>query len=316
MAQPSPLPVTSPALRHFLDLASLKKSELRQILDLSKAIKLRRHTGAEAIDKPLKGKKVAMVFEQPSLRTRMSFDVGIRELGGEPLMVTGREIELGERETIADTARVMSRYVDGVMIRMLNHAQLEEFAEHASVPVINGLTKFSHPCQVVADIMTFEEHVGPIKGQKIAWVGDSNNVQTSWIHAAAKLGFTLRIATPPQFQPRDEVLDWARRNGAAIELGSDPRAAVTGATCVITDCWVSMGDKEGEGRTAALRPFQVDAALMSHAAENAVFMHCLPATRGEEVTDEVMDGPRSVVFDEAENRLHGQKGIMAFVFGG
>ena len=315
-AQPTPLKAASPALRHFLDVSDLSKAELRQILDLSRGIKLRRHTGADTIDKPLRGKKIAMVFEQPSLRTRMSFDVGIRELGGEPIMVTGREIELGERESIADTARVMSRYIDGIMIRMLDHGKLEEFADNASVPVINGLTKFSHPCQVVADILTYEERNGPIAGQTIAWVGDGNNVLTSWIHAAARLGFTLRIATPVEFQPREAVTAWAKANGAILEMMRDPREAVAGSSCVITDCWVSMGDKEDDARLAALRPYQVDAKLMSAAAANAIFMHCLPATRGEEVTDQVMDGPQSAVFDEAENRLHGQKGIMAFVFGG
>ncbi|MBY0611990.1 MAG: ornithine carbamoyltransferase [Beijerinckiaceae bacterium] len=301
--------------RHFIDLSDLTKAEFRQILELSRAIKLRRRTAADAIDRPLRGKKIVMVFEQPSLRTRMSFDVGIRELGGEPIMVTGREIELGERESIADTARVMSRFVDGIMIRMLDHAKLREFAENASVPVINGLTKSSHPCQVMADILTYEERKGPLAGATVAWVGDSNNVLTSWIHAAGKIAFTLRIATPEIYRPKPEILQWAQSNGAAIELTTSPQEAVKGADCIITDCWVSMGDAENEERTAALRPFQVDGALLRLADPGAIVMHCLPATRGEEITDEVMDGPQSAVFDEAENRLHAQKGIMAFLFG-
>lgn len=301
--------------RHFIDLSDLTKAEFRQILELSRAIKLRRRTAADAIDRPLRGKKIVMVFEQPSLRTRMSFDVGIRELGGEPIMVTGREIELGERESIADTARVMSRFVDGIMIRMLDHAKLREFAENASVPVINGLTKSSHPCQVMADILTYEERKGPLAGATVAWVGDSNNVLTSWIHAAGKIAFTLRIATPEIYRPKPEILQWAQSNGAAIELTTSPQEAVKGADCIITDCWVSMGDAENEERIAALRPFQVDGALLRLADPAAIVMHCLPATRGEEITDEVMDGPQSAVFDEAENRLHAQKGIMAFLFG-
>ena len=301
--------------RHFIDIAELSKAEFRQILELSRAIKLRRRTTSDKIDKPLRGKKIVMVFEQPSLRTRMSFDVGIRELGGEPIMVTGREIELGERESIADTARVISRYVDGIMIRMLDHAKLREFAEHASVPVINGLTKTSHPCQVMADILTYEERRGPLAGSTIAWVGDSNNVLTSWIHAAAKVGFTLRIATPSIYRPKPEVLQWAQANGASIALMTSPQEAVTGADCIITDCWVSMGDSENDERTAALRPFQVNGDLLRRADPSAIVLHCLPATRGEEITDEVMDGPQSAVFDEAENRLHAQKGIMAFLFG-
>ncbi len=299
----------------FIDIADFSKEELREMLNLAKAVKARRQSVGSSQDKPLKNKKIVMVFEQPSLRTRMSFDVAIRELGGEPLMVTGQEIELGERESIADTARVMSRYVNGIMIRMLNHTQLRELAKHATVPVINGLTKTSHPCQLMADILTYEERVGPIETANIAWVGDSNNVLTSWIEAAAKFGFTLNIATPLQYAPNANILSWAKANGAKISLGTDPYAAVKNADCVITDCWVSMGDKDEDERTKILRPYQVNMQLLAGSKPHVIVMHCLPATRGEEVTDEIMDGPHSAVFDEAENRLHAQKGIMAFLWG-
>ncbi|HVI27132.1 ornithine carbamoyltransferase [Hansschlegelia sp.] len=305
----------SAAVRNFLDLSDLPGTTLRQILDAGAAIKARRRTPADAQDKPLAGKFVAMVFEQPSLRTRMSFDVGIRELGGEPVMVTGKEIELGEREAIADTARVLSRFVDAIMIRMLKHDALLELARHATVPVINGLTKVSHPCQVMADVMTFEERKGPIRGRTVAWTGDSNNVLASWIHAAARFDFNLRIATPAELSPGAQILDWARQEGAKIALGHDADTAVDGADAVVTDSWVSMGDRDGERRHNLLRPFQVNEGLMKKAAPDAIFLHCLPAHRGEEVTDEVIDGPQSAVFDEAENRLHAQKGVLAWCFG-
>ncbi len=300
---------------HFLDISDLSSETFRSILDAAARIKARRRTPESGRDRVLEGKKIAMVFEQPSLRTRVSFDVGIRELGGEPLMITGKEIELGERETIADTARVLSRYVDAIMIRMLDHDQLRELARHASVPVINGLTKRSHPCQVAADIMTFEERIGPLGGRTIAWTGDANNVLTSWVHAATKIPFDFRIATPAELAPRADLIAAARKQGARVSLTTDPEAAVKGADCVITDCWVSMGDKDEGRRQNLLRRYQVDSALMGRAKDHAIFMHCLPATRGEEVTDEVMDGPQSAVFDEAENRLHAQKAILAHVFG-
>jgi ornithine carbamoyltransferase len=302
-------------LRHFLDLSDFATPTLRAMLDAGSAMKARRRTAAAADDRPLAGKFVAMVFEQPSLRTRMSFDVGIRELGGESMMVTGKEIELGEREAIADTARVLSRFVDAIMIRMLNHDQLAELARHATVPVINGLTKRSHPCQVMADLMTFEERKGSISGRRIAWTGDFNNVLASWIHAAARFDFELAIATPPELAPREELIRWAQGEGARLELGHRAEAAVEGADAVISDSWVSMGDAHAETKLAALTPYQVDAALMAVAKLDAKFLHCLPAHRGEEVTDEVMDGPQSVVFDEAENRLHAQKGVLAWCFG-
>ena len=303
------------SVTHFLDISDLEASTFRRILDDAARMKRRRKTAEAGLDKPLAGKKIAMVFEQPSMRTRISFDVGIRELGGEPLMITGKEIELGERETIADTARVMSRYVDAIVIRMLDHDQLRELAEYASIPVINGLTKRSHPCQVAADILTFEERLGRLDGHTIAWTGDANNVLTSWVQAATKIPFRMKIATPEELAPKPEVIAAARKAGAAIELMTDPEAAVAGADCVITDCWVSMGDKDEGRRQNLLRRYQVDKRLMSGASKDAIFMHCLPATRGEEVTDEVMDGPQSAVFDEAENRLHAQKAILAHVFG-
>jgi ornithine carbamoyltransferase len=253
-----------------------------------------------------------MIFERPSTRTRVSFDVGMRQLGGESIMLTGAEMQLGRGETIADTARVLSRYVDAIMIRTLDHKQLMELAEFATVPVINGLTKRSHPCQVMADVMTFEEHHGPIRGKTVAWTGDANNVLASWVHAADRFDFRLRIATPPELKPKKWLADWIKQAGAGIHIGSDPDEAVKGADCVVTDTWVSMGDKDGARRHNLLKRYQVNARLMARAKPDALFMHCLPAHRGEEVTDEVIDGPQSVVFDEAENRLHAQKGILAW----
>jgi ornithine carbamoyltransferase len=224
-------------------------------------------------------------------------------------------MQLGRGETIADTARVLSRYVDAIMIRILDHKAMLELAENATVPVINGLTRLSHPCQIMADVMTFEEHRGAIKGRSVAWTGDSNNVLASWIHAAARFDFTLRIATPPELRPRREPVDWAKANGGRVELTNDPFEAVDGVDCVVTDTWVSMGDDDGERRHNLLKPYQVNDRLMAAASKDAVFMHCLPAHREEEVTGSVMDGPQSIVFDEAENRLHAQKGILAWCLG-
>jgi ornithine carbamoyltransferase len=304
----------SKSLRHFLDLSDLTGTTLRAILDAGKDIKSRRRTPAAVKDRVLDGKLVVLIFEQPSLRTRMSFEAGICDLGGNPVMVTGKEIELGEREAIKDTARVMSRFADAIMIRMLDHEKLAEFAHWAEVPVINGLTKNSHPCQVMADVMTFEERQGPIKGRTIAWTGDANNVLTSWVHAAARLDFSIRIATPPELAVKPELLAWAKNEGAAIEVTTDPFAAVDGADAVVTDAWVSMGDSEKERRHNLLTPYQVNAKLLKAAHRDAIFLHCLPAHRGEEVTDEVIDGPQSAVLDEAENRLHAQKGVLAWCF--
>jgi ornithine carbamoyltransferase len=303
------------APRHFLDLKDFSGPELRRVLDASVALKARRRKGEPPRERPLAGKMLAMVFDKPSTRTRVSFDVAMRELGGETIMLTGQEMQLGRGETIADTARVLSRYVDVIMIRILDEGMMLELAEHAGVPVINGLTKVSHPCQIMADVLTFEEHRGPIRGRTVAWTGDANNVLASWIQAAARFEFKLKIATPPELTLRPELVTWATREGAQIVLTQDPFEAVDGADAVVTDCWVSMGDEDEGRRHNLLKPYQVNAKLMAAAGRDAIFMHCLPAHRGEEVTDEVMDGPRSVVFDEAENRLHAQKGILAWCMG-
>ena len=301
--------------RHFIDLSDFSGDTLRSILGGARSIKAMRGAEQEIASRPLEGRFLAMIFDKPSTRTRVSFDVGMRQLGGETLMLTGAEMQLGRGESIADTARVLSRYVDAIMIRTLDHESVRELAKHASVPVINGLTKVSHPCQVMADIMTFEEHRGSIRGHKIAWTGDSNNVLASWVQAAAKFGFSLSIATPAELAPPSILIDAARAEGATISVTGDPSEAVRDASCVITDCWVSMGDEDEGRRHNLLAPFQVNQNLMEKARPDALFMHCLPAHRGEEVTDEVMDGPQSVVFDEAENRLHAQKGIIAWCFG-
>lgn len=302
-------------IRHFLDLDQLPASELRTILDESARLKSERGS-RRRLDGPFAGRFLAMVFERPSTRTRVSFDVAMRELGGETIMLTGAEMQLGRGETIADTARVLSRYVDAIMIRVLDHEALEELAANATVPVINGLTKRSHPCQIMADVLTFEEHRGPIAGRKVAWTGDANNVLASWVHAAERFSFELRIATPPELAPEPELLAKAAASGARVIATTDPFEAVDGVDCVVTDTWVSMGDKERERRHNLLKPYQVNERLMAAAAKDAIFMHCLPAHREEEVTAAVMDGPQSVVFDEAENRLHAQKGILAWCLAG
>jgi len=298
--------------RHFLDLDEISKEDLRHILKVSAEMKTRGQNAASS-DLPLAGKTLAMIFDKPSTRTRVSFDVAMRHLGGEAILLTGQEMQLGRGETLADTARVLSRYVDAIMIRILDPKALAELARHATVPVINGLTRKSHPCQAMADVMTFEEHRGPIKGRTVAWTGDANNVLASWMHAAQRFDFRLRVATPPELKPKKWLLDWVKSSGAAIEIGRDPEEAVKDADCVVTDTWVSMGDREGVAkRHNLLKRYQVNPRLMSKAKSDAIFMHCLPAHRGEEVTDEVIDGPQSVVFDEAENRLHAQKGILAW----
>jgi len=303
--------------RHFLDVSALPAADLRAILDRAVALKAKRVKGRPAEDKPLAGKFLGLVFDRPSTRTRVSFDVAMRELGGETIMLTGAEMQLGRGETIADTARVLSRFLDAIMIRILARDDLLELSKYASVPVINGLTKHSHPCQIMADVMTFEEHRGPIKGKTLAWSGDANNVLTSWIHAAQRFDFTLNVATPRELPPGQEIMAWARTHKARVNLTDDPFAAVAGADGVVTDCWVSMGDEEETARrNLLLKPYQVNEKLMRAAGKEAVFLHCLPAHRGEEVTDAVIDGPQSVVFDEAENRLHAQKGILAWCFEG
>jgi ornithine carbamoyltransferase len=301
------------APRHFLDLSDHSTETLRALIDDAKRRKQGRaglHRGEPDPDRPLAGRVLAMIFDKQSTRTRISFDMAARQLGGTTLMLTGNEMQLAREETIADTARVLSRYVDAVMIRLLDHEMVEELAAHATIPVINGLTKWSHPCQVMADVMTYEEHKGPIEKAVVAWSGDSNNVLTSWVHAARKFGFALKVAAPKELSADPEVREWAA--GSKVEFGHDPETAVEGADCVVSDAWVSMGDDNATKRHNLLKPYQVNARLMARAKKDAIFMHCLPAHRGEEVTDEVIDGPQSVVFDEAENRLHAQKAILAW----
>jgi len=299
------------APRHFLDLRDFDTATLRRMLDVAAGFK-----GAGGVSsRPLAGKTLAMIFEKPSTRTRVSFEVGMRQLGGDVVVLSGKETQLGRGESPADTARVLSRYVDAIMLRTDDVAKLHDLAQYATVPVINGLTNTSHPCQLMADVLTFEEHRGPVAGQVIAWCGDGNNVARSWIEAAARFGFTLRLATPDTLRPPQDLVDWARAQGADIVLTDDPEAAVAGARCVVTDAWVSMSDNPNESRHNLLAPYRVTQALMCRAAADAIFMHCLPAHRGEEVTAEVIDGPQSVVFDEAENRLHAQKGVLAWALG-
>ncbi|MDX2103655.1 MAG: ornithine carbamoyltransferase [Alphaproteobacteria bacterium] len=297
------------SVRHFLDLSEIPAGDLSAILQASRKMKAERAAGGT--DRPLAGRTLAMIFERPSTRTRVSFEVAMRQLGGDVVVLRPEEMQLKRGETIADTARVLSRYVDAIMIRTGGEAKLRELARHATVPVINGLTEQSHPCQIMADVMTYEEHRGSIRGRTVAWTGDANNVCTSWIHAAERFQFRMRVASPAELAPAADVVAWAQQRGVALEVGSDPDYAVGGADLVVTDTWVSMGSDDGN-RHNLLQPFQVNAALMARAKPDALFMHCLPAHRGEEVTEEVLDGPQSVVFDEAENRLHVQKGILAW----
>jgi ornithine carbamoyltransferase len=296
------------AVRHFLDLIDVPAVDLRKMIDSARAMKAKRARN----ERLLAGKTLAMIFERPSTRTRVSFEIAMRQLGGDTIMLTADEMQLGRGETIGDTAQVLSRYVDAIVIRTLDPQALAELARHATVPVINGLTRQSHPCQLMADVMTFEEHRGPIRGRTVAWAGDANNVLTSWMHAAERFSFRLRVATPPELAPKKPLLEWIKSSGASIVVGTDPEEAVKGADCVVTDTWVSMGDRNGARRHNLLKPYQVNARLMARARPDALFMHCLPAHRGVEVTDEVMDGTHSVVFDEAENRLHAQKGILTW----
>ncbi|AEQ50366.1 ornithine carbamoyltransferase [Pelagibacterium halotolerans] len=299
--------------RHFLDLRDFSFEQLRSILDFAHELKKRLRAGERP--RLLEDKVLAMIFERQSTRTRVSFDVGMRQLGGQTLMLTGQEMQLAREETIEDTARVMSRYVDAIMIRILSHDDLLDLAGASSIPVINGLTRRSHPCQVMADIQTFEEHRGSLEGKKVAWIGDSNNVLASWVHATALFGNTMAIACPKEYWPDQGLLSDIAEVGDAVSLGTDPHAAIADADLVITDTWVSMGDTDEGERRRILKPYQVNPRLFSQAATDALFMHCLPAHRGDEVTDEVIDGPQSVVFDEAENRLHIQKAILCWAFG-
>lgn len=301
-------------LKHFTDLSAVSAQDLRFIMDEARARKIRLKAGER--DRPLEGKVLAMIFEKPSTRTRVSFDVGMRQLGGETLMLTGSEMQLGRSETIADTAKVLSRFVDAIMIRTTSHDRMLELAEHATVPVINALTDDTHPCQIMADILTFEEHRGPIKGRTVTWSGDGNNVLHSFIEAAAQFDFRLNIATPSGSEPHQRFLDWANAKGAKIFSTSSAEKAVAGSDCIVTDTWVSMGQEDNARGNNVFMPYQVNADLMAKANKDALFMHCLPAHRGEEVTNEVIDGPQSVVFDEAENRLHAQKAILTWCLEG
>jgi ornithine carbamoyltransferase len=299
--------------RHFLNLDDFEGSQLRAMLELAKELK----AGLAKGERPLwlKDKVLAMIFERQSTRTRVSFDVGMRQLGGETIMLSGQEMQLAREETLEDTARAMSRYVDAIMIRILSHQDLLDLAGASTVPVINGLTRRAHPCQVMADVMTFEEHRGNIRGANVAWVGDSNNVLASWVNAAELFGCNLTIAVPEDYWPEKDLMDDIRKAGDTVTLITDPHEAVKGADLVITDTWVSLGDTDAAERRRDLKPYRVDTNLMAGASKDALFMHCLPAHRGDEVTDEVIDGPQSVVFDEAENRLHAQKAILCWAFG-
>src|SRR6056297_389945 len=307
-------------MKHFLDIHKTDAQALRRVIDQAIAMKKTRTgrpKGAPDDELPLAGRMVALIFEKPSTRTRVSFDVGVRQMGGETMVLSGADMQLGHGETIADTARVMSRYVDLIMIRTFDESVLLEMAEHSDVPVVNGLTDRTHPCQIMADVMTFEEHRGPIAGRKVVWSGDGNNVCASFLHAAAQFGFDLTFTGPMQLDPEPEFIGLARKADRNVTIERDPAKAVAGADLVVTDTWVSMHDSQStkERRHNMLRPYQVNADLMAQARPDALFMHCLPAHRGEEVTSEVMDGPASVIFDEAENRLHAQKAILRHCLG-
>lgn len=304
--------------KHFLDISDFDATTLNGIIARARAMKDARKglpKGLREKGEPLKGRMLALIFERPSTRTRVSFEVGMRQLGGETLVLSSNDMQLGRGETIADTARVLSRYVDAIMIRAAKHSNLTELAASATVPVINGLTNLTHPCQVMADVMTLEEHVAPLKNLTVSWVGDGNNVAASWIHAVGRMGGKLKIGAPKELAPAAEVMAWAKAQGADVSVTTSPEEAVAGSDCVITDAWVSMHDTDGESRHNLLKPYQVNGALMKLARPDAKFMHCLPAHRGEEVTDEVMDSPNSLIFDEAENRLHVQKAILLHCLG-
>ncbi len=307
-------------MNHFLDIHKTDPADLRHMIDSARAMKTARNGAPKATpdaEQPLKNHMVALIFEKPSTRTRVSFDVGVRQMGGETMVLSGSDMQLGHGETIADTARVLSRYVDLIMIRTFDEAVLTEMAEFADVPVINGLTDRTHPCQIMADVLTFEEHRGPIAGKKVVWAGDGNNVCASWLHAAGQFGFDLTFTGPVQLDPEMEFVGLARNAGAQIAIERDPMKAVEGADLIIADTWVSMHDAQSarERRHNMLRPYQVNRKLMEAAKPDTLFMHCLPAHREEEVTSEVMDGPNSVIWDEAENRLHAQKAIMRWCLG-
>lgn len=304
--------------RHFLDLSDAGGDALAAMINDAmerKAARAAWPKGQPDADAPLAGRVLAMVFEKASTRTRVSFDMAMRQLGGSALVLEAGSTQLGRGETIADTARVLSRMVDAIMIRTNDHAKIEELAHHAEVPVINGLTDQSHPCQIVADLQTLVEHGKPLPGLELAWLGDGNNVLSSIVEAAGLMKFNVRIAVPEGFDPDPRYIERARAQGARITLTRNPQEAVAGAAVVVTDTWISMGQADSDAKIAAMTPYQVNEALMAHAAADALFLHCLPAHRGEEVSDAVIDGPRSVVWDEAENRIYAQKSILRWVFG-
>ena len=307
-------------MTHFLDIHKTNAAALRGMIDSARAMKTARGgrpKGTRDDAQPLAGRMVALIFEKPSTRTRVSFDVGVRQMGGQTMVLSGKEMQLGHGETIADTARVLSRYVDLIMIRTFEEATLLEMAEHATVPVINGLTNRTHPCQIMADVMTYEEHRGPIAGKKVVWAGDGNNVCASFLHAAGQFGFDFTFTGPEPLDPEAKFVEFARAKGANVQIERDPNRAIAGADLVVTDTWVSMHDPESakERRHNQLRGYQVNEALMARAKPDSLFMHCLPAHRNDEATSAVMDGPHSVIFDEAENRLHAQKAIMRWCLG-
>jgi ornithine carbamoyltransferase len=304
------------APRHFLDLDAIDGATLRAIVDTAHAMKKAgRRVPARLRPRDIADHILVLVFEKPSTRTRVSFDVAMRQLGGQTIALNHTDLQLGRGESIADTARVLSRYADAIMLRANAHETLLELARHASVPVINGLTDRSHPCQVMADIMTFEEAKGAIEGRKVAWVGDGNNVAVSWMHAAVRFGFELRLACPADLKPDKAVLEWVKHEKGEVIVTEDAGKAVRGVDCVVTDTWVSMGQTDAARRKQLLKPYTVTAELMGKAAKGAIFMHCLPAYRGHEVTADVIDGPQSVVLEEAENRLHAQKAVLAWCLG-
>ncbi|MEC7438228.1 MAG: ornithine carbamoyltransferase [Pseudomonadota bacterium] len=301
-------------MRHFLDIRDFDTATLQAMLDDAAAMKAALKGGGETA-RPLSGKSVAMIFEKPSTRTRVSFEVGISQLGGTPLMLSAQDLQIGRGESIEDTARVLSRYVDAITIRCFSHDTLLTLAEHATVPVINALTARSHPCQIMADLQTMIERHGALEGQVVTWIGDGNNVAASWIEAAARFGFQLRIACPEGYAPPAELLAWARAEGADLVLYDSAIEAAAGSQTFVTDVWISMGDEEGT-RREDFRSFQVNQELLEAAAGDVIVLHCLPAWRGMEITAEVIDGPQSAVFDEAENRLHAQKAVLAWCMAG
>ena len=294
-------------MRHFLDIKDFDKDRLTAMLETARDMKSGAYTGT-----PLSGRHIGMIFEKPSTRTRVSFEVGISQLGGVPVVLAASDLQLGRGETVADTAKVLSRYLDGIMIRALRHETVTELAENATVPVINGLTNLSHPCQIMADLQTIIEQHGQLEDEIVVWFGDGNNVANSWIEAAALFGFELRLAGPEAYRPPAGLIAWAREKGANIIITQDAEEAARGASVMVTDVWISMGDDEGT-RLKDMQPFQVTESLLQLAQPDAMFLHCLPAVRGQEVTAGVIDGPQSAVFDEAENRLHAQKAVMAHI---